>query len=153
MATVVRMPQLGESVVEGTILRWLKQPGDSVAKNEPLLTISTDKIDTEVPAPIDGVLLELTVAEGVTVSAGAVIATIGAAGESGAERTIGTAPAAPASGAQGASFERASSSTTERPAEERPSGRAFISPVVARMSAEHGIDLARVTGTGLGGRI
>lgn len=153
MAIVVRMPQLGESVVEGTILRWLKQPGDSVAKNEPLLTISTDKIDTEVPAPIDGVLLELTVAEGVTVSAGAVIATIGAAGESGAERIVGTAPAAPATGAQGASSERASSSTTERPAEERPSGRAFISPVVARMSAEHGIDLARVTGTGLGGRI
>jgi pyruvate/2-oxoglutarate dehydrogenase complex dihydrolipoamide acyltransferase (E2) component len=93
MATVVRMPQLGESVVEGTILRWLKQPGERVAKHEPLLTISTDKIDTEVPAPVDGVLLEVTTPEGATVRAGTVIAAIGAAGES-PRRTATVATAA-----------------------------------------------------------
>ena len=70
MATVVVMPQLGESVVEGTVARWLKAPGDAVAKHEPLLEISTDKIDTEVPAPADGVLLEILVTEGMTVAAG-----------------------------------------------------------------------------------
>lgn len=151
MATAVRMPRLGESIVEGTIVRWLKQPGEPVAKNEPLLTISTDKIDTEVPAPVDGVLLEVAAIEGTTVSAGTVIATIGATGEVAAAH-----PAAPtpASGEQ----TRSTLVTAEAPAGvqasmEKPSGRAFISPVVARMSAEHGIDLARITGTGMGGRI
>ena len=81
MATVVKMPQLGESVVEGTVSRWLKAPGDRVAKREPLLEIATDKIDTEVPAPADGILLEILVAAGVTVKAGVALATIGAAGE------------------------------------------------------------------------
>ena len=80
MATLVKMPQLGESVVEGTVVRWLKAPGDAVAKHEPLLEISTDKIDTEVPAPADGVLLEILVTEGMTVAAGTQLATIGAPG-------------------------------------------------------------------------
>ena len=149
MATVVRMPQLGESVVEGTILRWLKQPGERIAKHEPLLTISTDKIDTEVPAPIDGVLLEVTAPEGATVRAGTVIATIGAAGES---PSIATAPATTAvTTPVGAPPQRSSPETLRSDA--RPTGRAFISPVVARISAEHGVDLAQVSGTGLGGRI
>ena len=78
MATVVKMPQLGESVVEGTVSRWLKAPGDWIAKREPLLEIATDKIDTEVPAPADGVLLEILVPAGVTVKAGVALATIGA---------------------------------------------------------------------------
>ena len=149
MATVVRMPQLGESVVEGTILRWLKQPGERIAKHEPLLTISTDKIDTEVPAPVDGVLLEVTAPEGATVRAGTVIATIGAAGES---PSIATAPATTAvTTPVGAPPQRSSPETLRSDA--RPTGRAFISPVVARISAEHGVDLAQVSGTGLGGRI
>ncbi|HHY54981.1 MAG TPA: 2-oxo acid dehydrogenase subunit E2 [Chloroflexi bacterium] len=150
MATVVRMPQMGESVVEGTILRWLKQPGERVAKLEPLLTISTDKIDTELPAPVDGVLLEIAVPEGATVRAGTVIATIGAVGER-------VAPATPPSVAAPAVTAPVTTSSAAAPAaptrDTRPTGRAFISPVVARMSAEHGVDLAQVPGTGLGGRI
>lgn len=149
MATVVRMPQLGESVVEGTILRWLKQPGEHVAKLEPLLTISTDKIDTEVPAPADGLLLEVTAPEGATVRAGTVIATIGAAGESGAPATMPLA-AAPMVAPEVATPEMPPAAPSR---DTRPTGRAFISPVVARMSAEHGVDLAQVPGTGLGGRI
>ena len=81
MPTVVKMPQLGESVVEGTVARWLKQPGDPVTKREPLLEISTDKIDTEVPAPADGVLLDIVAAAGVTVKVGMPLAYIGAPGE------------------------------------------------------------------------
>lgn len=147
MATVVRMPQMGESVVEGTILRWLKQPGETVARNEPLLTISTDKIDTELPAPADGVLLEVAAPEGATVRAGAVIATIGAPGES-----VAAPPAAPTPPSAGQTQVEPAVVTAPAPTE-RPAGRAFISPVVARMSAEHGIDLAQITGTGMGGRI
>jgi 2-oxoglutarate dehydrogenase E2 component (dihydrolipoamide succinyltransferase) len=145
------MPRLGESIVEGTILRWLKAPGEVVAKNEPLLTISTDKIDTEVPAPIDGVLLEVAAVEGATVSAGTVIATIGAAGE---EATRQSTETPPPNHAQSSTPSLSSLPAIAAPAQStRPAGRAFISPVVARMSAEHGIDLTQVTGTGMGGRI
>jgi len=148
------MPQMGESVVEGTVLRWLKQPGERVAKHEPLLTISTDKIDTEVPAPVDGVLLEVMTPEGATVRAGTVIATIGAAGES---PSIATAPTtttvtAPVVASQQSSSQQSSSPEMLR-SDARPTGRAFISPVVARISAEHRVDLAQVPGTGMGGRI
>ena len=155
MTTPVKMPQLGESVVEGTVARWLKAPGDAVAKHEPLLEISTDKIDTEVPAPADGVLLEILVAEGTTVAAGALLATIGVPGES----TASTPSTAPAPDRQtppsSPPIERVAEEAgpTSAPPSERPAGRAFISPVVARMSAEHDIDLAHVEGTGLGGRI
>jgi len=140
MATLVKMPQLGESVVEGTVVRWLKAPGDAVAKHEPLLEISTDKIDTEVPAPADGVLLEILVTEGMTVAAGTQLATIGAPGTAPAQ--IPTPGQPPQEGKP----------TATQPAE-RATGRAFISPVVARMAAEQGVDLAQVKGTGLGGRI
>jgi 2-oxoisovalerate dehydrogenase E2 component (dihydrolipoyl transacylase) len=152
MATVVRMPQMGESVVEGTILRWLKQPGERVAKNEPLLTISTDKIDTEVPAPVDGVLLEVTTPEGATVRAGTVIAAIGAVGESASPVVAPPIAAPPIAVLPIAALPEAAPAATPR-SETRPTGRAFISPVVARISAEHGVDLAQVSGTGLGGRI
>ena len=77
MTTEIKMPQLGESVTEGTIGRWLKQPGDSIAKYEPLLEVITDKVDSEVPAPSAGTLLEILVAEGQTVPVGTVIARIG----------------------------------------------------------------------------
>ncbi len=151
MATVVRMPQLGESVVEGVILRWLKRPGDTVVKNEPLLVISTDKIDTEVPAPADGVLLEVMAEEGATVAAGSVIAAIGSPEEQPQRARSEGSPPQPERQAQPIDARRSSPARPQ--AEERPSGRSFISPVVARMSAEHGIDLSKVTGTGLGGRI
>lgn len=155
MSTPVKMPQLGESVVEGTVARWLKAPGDAVAKHEPLLEISTDKIDTEVPAPADGVLLEIVVPEGTTVAAGALLATIGAAGERAAATLPAEAlprPATPPPTLPGARTVAEAAPSAGQPAE-RPGGRAFISPVVARMSAEHGIDLAEVEGTGMGGRI
>lgn len=131
MATVVRMPQLGESVVEGTILRWLKQPGDPIVKNEPLLVISTDKIDTEVPAPADGVLLEVRAEEGATVSAGSVIATIGEPGEQPQRPAEKETPAEPKHPGQSPDAGRSPALSPQ--AEDRPAGRNFISPVVARM--------------------
>ncbi len=154
MSTPVKMPQLGESVVEGTVARWLKAPGDAVAKHEPLLEISTDKIDTEVPAPADGVLLEILVPEGTTVAAGALLATIGAAVEHAATPPVHTPPrpATPSPTPPGERVVKEAAPSAAQPVE-RPGGRAFISPVVARMSAEHGIDLAQVEGTGMGGRI
>lgn len=138
MSTIVKMPQLGESVVEGTVARWLKGAGDRVAKNEALLEISTDKIDTEVPAPADGILLEIRVPAGATVKAGAVLAMIGSEAEYAAPQ-----PAPDVVGNVEAHMGN----------DERPGGRSFVSPVVARMAAEHNLDLDQITGTGLGGRV
>lgn len=151
MATVVKMPQLGESVVEGTVARWLKQPGDPVAKREPLLEISTDKIDTEVPSPAAGVLLEIVAAAGVTVKAGMPLAYIGAADELGQRAEAGAPAIAPA--AAEPIHQAPRRSRPAQPDDMRPSGRAFVSPVVARMAAEHALDLAQIDGTGLGGRV
>ena len=122
----VLMPQLGESVVEGTISRWLKRVGDPVRAFEPLLEVSTDKVDTEIPAPTDGVLLEILVEAGQTVAKGTRLAVIGAAGESSAPK-----------------HESAVSDATAP----------HITPVVARMAAEYQIDLAQIVGTGRGGRV
>ncbi|GIV79453.1 2-oxo acid dehydrogenase subunit E2 [Litorilinea aerophila] len=151
MPTPVKMPQLGESVVEGTVARWLKAPGEPVARLEPLLEITTDKIDTEVPAPAEGVLLAVQVPAGQTVAAGTILGYIGAPDEKVPEQAAGD----PARPEPSASVEVASSpgdAPPGRPAE-KPSGRAFISPVVARMADEHGLDLAEIPGSGLGGRI
>ena len=136
MATPVQMPKLGESVVEGTVFRWLKSPGDPIAKLEPLLEISTDKIDTEIPSPADGTLLEILVREGETVGVGTLLGMIGERGEK-------------ENGSRGAG-EQGGSTQTES---ERPTGRSFISPVVARLAKEHQLNLALLTGTGLNGRI
>ena len=156
MPTPVRMPQLGETVFEGTVARWLKQPGDAVERQEPLLDITTDKIDTEVPAPAAGVLLKILAAEGATVQVGSVIAYIGAEGEEAAAEEA----AARASGETGAVREpessvapRASAGAAGDAPAERPQGRDFVSPVVARISAEHNIDLAEVQGSGRQGRV
>ncbi len=88
MATEVTLPALGESVTEGTVTRWLKQVGDSVAVDEALLEVSTDKVDTEIPSPVAGTLLEIKAAEDETVEVGAVLALVGEAGESGGERRV-----------------------------------------------------------------
>jgi 2-oxoisovalerate dehydrogenase E2 component (dihydrolipoyl transacylase) len=149
VAVAVKMPQMGESVVEGTVARWLKAPGDAVAALEPLLEISTDKIDTEIPAPAAGTLLTVTVAAGQTVRAGTVLAYIGAPGES--VPGDGAAPAAQAATPHAATARP--EPAPAQPAGEKPAGRAFISPVVARMAAEHQVDLTLVVGTGMGGRI
>lgn len=175
MSTVVKMPQLGESVVEGTVARWLKAPGERVAKNEPLLEISTDKIDTETPAPADGVLLEIRVPAGSTVRAGTVLATIGTQAEFAAEAAVqagnpqsnSTAQQSGETGSGSATAQaneklsnetNGGGSTLAAPAAgssaaDRPSGRSFVSPIVARMAAEHQLDLAQVPGTGLSGRV
>ncbi len=148
MPTNVIMPQLGESVVEGTVTRWLKRAGETVTEFEALLEINTDKVDTEIPAPAGGVLLRVFVPEGETVRAGTLLAVIGAPGE---------APAADAQAVRPA----AAAAVTPAPAGEAAEGAeharrgdlGFISPVVARIASEHNVDLAQVRGTGQGGRI
>lgn len=151
MATNVIMPQLGESVVEGTIGRWLVQAGDTVEQYAPLLEVSTDKVDTEVPAPAAGVVLKLYHAEGETLHAGTVLAVIGQPGEA-----VPDAPArvdlhAVAEHADTAEPALARPTAASAPAAARDLGR--ISPVVARMAREHAIDLQQVTGSGREGRI
>lgn len=156
MPTPVKMPQLGETVFEGTVARWLKQPGETVERQEPLLDITTDKIDTEVPAPAAGILLKVLAAEGTTVQVGSVIAYIGDQGE---EKDIQAFPQDAdetlenAQSPEAVSPEPAASAPTDAAPAPRPEGRAFVSPVVARISAEHNIDLADVQGSGRQGRV
>ena len=155
MATVVKMPQLGESIVEGTVARWLKQPGDAVAKLEPLLEISTDKIDTELPAPAAGILLQIIAAEGATVAVGGALAYIGQPGEIGEETRDTrheTRDRETRDTRQGDTSYEMAAGEMGAP-HEKPVGRAFVSPVVARIAAEHQVDLELITGTGLAGRI
>ncbi|MBP1633208.1 MAG: dihydrolipoamide acyltransferase [Acidobacteria bacterium] len=168
MSVTVRMPQLGETVIEGTILRWAKQPGESIAEDEVLLEVSTDKVDTEVPSPTAGVLLEILVAAGETVPVGTPLALIGVAGEMpaappaapavAAAPVVAEAPAAvpvppaPEPVAQPAGVE-ASTFPAGGNGETSPSDLGFLSPVVRRLAAEHGLDLRQVAGTGREGRV
>ena len=157
----VVMPQMGVSVSEGTVTKWLKQPGDSIVRDEALLEISTDKVDTEIPSPGDGVVGELLVAEGDTVEVGTLLATIlpigaaapglAAVSEPAVAEPVPAAPGAPAGGA----FESAPQAPPASVAHDAPSGngRTFVSPVVARIASEHGVDPNTVAGTGTGGRV
>lgn len=151
--TDVVMPQMGESIVEGTLTKWLKKPGERVERDEPLFEISTDKVDTEIPSPAAGTLAEVLVEEGKTVGINTVVARID---ETGAGLTA-PAPAEPAA---------ASAETPDAPppAAEPPAPPAVpepepvqvqgpLSPLVRRMAREHNIDLTKVKGTGAGGRI
>ena len=206
--STVTMPALGESVTEGTVTRWLKQEGDEVAVDEPLLEVSTDKVDTEIPSPVAGTVTKILVQEDETVPVGADLAIVGGAGGGGGAQ--GAAPAAQseqaseAEGAQGAAPQPApeaseapepevqptdQQSQQEQPAEParqaepapaqqeapapadaRPPPRhrrvtdgvpeagdrdaaAYVTPLVRKLAADHGIDLASLTGTGIGGRI
>ena len=172
MATDVVMPQMGESIFEGTITKWLKKPGDRVERDEPLFEISTDKVDAEIPSPSAGVLKEIKVTEGQTVPIQTVVAVIdGASGAAASAAAPAPAPApAPAKAAPSAPAPArpaaASPPPAARPAApahapaaatapvQRPAGeRIHSSPLVRRMAAEHGIDLSTVPGTGAGGRI
>ncbi len=141
----VTMPKLGESVTEGTLSRWLKSVGDQVAFDDPLFEVATDKVDSEVPSPFDGVLMEVLVAEGETVPVGTVLARIGPPGGTvtGAAHTPTAQPvAAP------------SEVTQVRVATGRGNGEGrLLSPVVRRLAAEHDLDLSAVSGSGAGGRI
>jgi len=148
MTINVLMPRLGETVVEGTVSRWLVAEGESVQKLAPLLEISTDKIDTEIPSPADGVLLKIHVPAGATVAAGALIAVIGQPDEKRAESI--TPPAdAPAAIDAG----RPRSLPGAAGAVSTGGNLGFISPVVARLAAEHSVELGQIRGTGLKGRI
>ena len=155
MSIQVLMPQLGESVVEGTITKWLKARGDHVEENEPLLEVNTDKVDTEVPSPAAGVLLEILVPEGTTVQAGAPLAWIGESGEAPGAAAPAPAPQAYAAAPQpqGAVPLTAAAAPVPMPEVGRNRDLGFISPVVARIASENGVDLFQVKGTGQGGRI
>lgn len=165
MATQVIMPSLGESVVEGTLTRWLKQPGEHVEQYEPLVEVNTDKVDTEVPSPASGVVLEVLVPAGTVVQAGTLLAIIGEAGEEKEAATpssgqvvaqppaVQAQPAAVAAPVGTAGESRPTAAIAEPAAPGRDRELGFISPVVARMAAEHNIDLFQVPGTGQSGRI
>ncbi len=140
-AAPVTMPALGESVTVGTVTRWLKQIGDTVEVDEPLVEVSTDKVDTEIPSPVAGTVLEIVVAQDETVAVGATLATVG-------QRN----------------GDKAASVEPERPADRNPvsgssayddgtGGAPYVTPLVRKLATEHGIDLSTIQGTGVGGRI
>jgi 2-oxoglutarate dehydrogenase E2 component (dihydrolipoamide succinyltransferase) len=171
----VIMPQMGESIAEGTIVKWLKKPGDTVEKDEPLFEISTDKVDAEIPSPADGVLSEIVVAEGNTVEVNSVVAKIGEAGSApapAAEAPQAEAPApepaAPAPAPAAPAPAPATQAPAPAPAPAAPAAPApaaggvatleervqtLSSPLVRKMAAEHGVDITQVAGTGIHGRV
>jgi pyruvate dehydrogenase E2 component (dihydrolipoyllysine-residue acetyltransferase) len=166
MAVDIVMPQMGESIFEGTITKWLKKPGDKVERDEPLFEISTDKVDAEIPSPSAGVLKEIKVNEGQTVPIQTVVGVIDAQG-SAASAPVAAAPKTEAPAAKAAAA--APQPPVARPSAPPPpavtaaatvasdgskdGGRIHSSPLVRRMAKEYGIDLSTVQGTGAGGRI
>ncbi len=182
--TAVTLPALGESVTEGTVTRWLKQVGDDVAVDEPLLEVSTDKVDTEIPSPVAGTLLEIKAAEDETVEVGAELAIIGSGTPSApAQEEAPAAPAqeaprqeeAPAAPAPEAPQQEAPQQEAPKqeapqqeeaapqqqeapkqqaaPAAEASEGPGYVTPLVRKLAAQHGVDLNQVEGSGVGGRI
>ncbi|MGQ3384366.1 2-oxoglutarate dehydrogenase, E2 component, dihydrolipoamide succinyltransferase [Glutamicibacter sp. TV12E] len=155
--TEVTLPALGESVTEGTVTRWLKEVGEEVAVDEPLLEVSTDKVDTEVPSPVAGTLLEIRVPEDETAEVGAVLAVIGAAGAAPAaapakEEAPAAAPA-PAKEEAPAAPAAPAPAAPAAPAAESNNESGYVTPLVRRLANQHDIDIASVKGTGVGGRI
>jgi pyruvate dehydrogenase E2 component (dihydrolipoyllysine-residue acetyltransferase) len=163
MAVDIVMPQMGESIFEGTITKWLKKPGDKVERDEPLFEISTDKVDAEIPSPSAGVLKEIKVGEGQTVPIQTIVGVIDAAGSAaavpGPAKVEAPAPAKAPAAAVPAPPPAARPAPAAAPVAATPapssgtSERIHSSPLVRRMAAEHGIDLSTVAGTGAGGRI
>ena len=179
--TEVRMPALGESVTEGTVTTWLKAVGDAVDADEPLLEVSTDKVDSEVPSPVAGFLAEIRVPEDETVEVGTVVAIISSSAPSAAPAAEAAAPAAPAAPVAPAApaapaapvapaapaapaapvdpFPNASTlaeAASAAPVVETPAvvtGSAYVTPIVRKLARELGVDLATVSGTGVGGRV
>ena len=142
--SIIVLPALGESVTEGTITRWLKSEGDAVAVDEPIVEISTDKVDTEIPAAVAGVLIKITAPEDSVIEVG------GELGRIGSSVAATPAPAAPTTPAPAAPAE-STAPAPAAPAESTPSG--YVTPLVRRMASDAGVDLTTVTGTGAGGRI
>ncbi|HLX36526.1 MAG TPA: biotin/lipoyl-containing protein, partial [Candidatus Binataceae bacterium] len=182
MPIEVQMPQMGESVVEGTIAKWLVKPGDVVTEDQPLVEISTDKVDTEIPSPSAGTIAKLVAEEGQTLPVGAVIAIIEASGAGAPTAKPSALPQAPAQAQPGPPMAarvapaapapeptRAPSAPAPAPAAEAASAPAAAmppgvrlpraddhrrySPVVVRMAAEHGLEIDKIPGTGIGGRV
>ena len=162
----VTLPQLGETVTEGTITQWFKSVGDTVTEDEPLFEVSTDKVDTEVPSPVSGVLTEIRVDEGDTVEVGTVIAVVG-----GSDNVPATAPAAEPAPASEPALAAGTPPVVSEPARVRPPAptqfvetaasqataggdeNRLLSPVVRRLVNEHGLDVDSIRSTGSGGRI
>jgi pyruvate dehydrogenase E2 component (dihydrolipoamide acetyltransferase) len=181
MSTQVLMPQMGESIAEGTIVRWIKKVGDAVDRDEPLFEISTDKVDAEIPSPAAGVLAEIKVKEGETVAVNSVVATIGEPGAVAANAgNREPAAAAPAPQADGSPYPASSPASIEPPVPAAKGGpgpvaapaagaeastdghgvlskdeqrRARSSPLVRKIAKEHGIDIRALHGSGIGGRV
>ena len=158
--TEVKMPALGESVTEGTVSSWLKAVGDTVEADEPLLEVATDKVDTEVPSPASGVLLEIRVPEDETVEVGTVLAIIGDPSQAGsapapAAPAPQAAPEPPAPAAEAPA--PAAPAATAAPAAAAPvssgASGSYVTPIVRKLAKDKGVDLSTVTGTGVGGRI
>lgn len=142
MATNVLMPQLGESIVEGTIVRWNKQVGETVNRDEPLFEVSTDKVDAEIPAPTGGVLIDVRVKVGETVPVDSVVAVLGASGDDLTELTSDTG-----------TMVESTAATRPSVAQQKQPRKIGLSPVVRKLAREKGIDPDRVVGTGTGGRV
>ena len=168
MSVEITMPQLGETVTEGTILEWVKQVGETVAEDEIIVEISTDKVDTEVPSPAAGVLTEILVAAGETVEVGTALAILSSDGDAGGSAPAAAdAPAEPAAAAAPAETAQSAPAVVEVAVTETPppaapaapaapgdtTRRGVLSPVVRKLAADNGVDLAMVPGTGEGGRI
>ena len=157
MAIEVLMPQMGESVAEGTIVRWLKEVGDAIDRDEPIFEITTDKVDAEIPAPEGGVLLDIRVGAGETVDVGTIVAVIGAEGEvaaSGGGAASEPVEETPAPAAAAATPVVAPT-TVAAPADATAADlrRTKSTPVVRRIAQEHGVDIAQISGTGMDGRV
>jgi pyruvate dehydrogenase E2 component (dihydrolipoamide acetyltransferase) len=157
MPTDIVMPQMGESIFEGTITKWLKKPGDKVQRDEPLFEISTDKVDAEIPAPASGILQDIKVVEGNTVQVNTVVGTIAGDGE------VATPPAAASKASAPAPVEKtaaappppaapAESQAASAPAQDEDD-HARSSPLVRKIAREHNVNLSQVSGSGMGGRI
>jgi pyruvate dehydrogenase E2 component (dihydrolipoamide acetyltransferase) len=166
------MPQMGESIAEGTIVRWIKKVGDKVDRDEPLFEISTDKVDAEIPSPAAGVVTEIKVKEGETVPVNSVVALIGAAGEAAQAAPAAQTPPAPAKGQTPTPSPQADGATSPTPRPAQPAAaapkaapvetgapsaedviRQRSSPLVRKMAKEHNVDISQLQGSGIAGRV
>jgi len=155
--TIIALPALGESVTEGTITRWLKAVGDTVAVDEPLVEISTDKVDTEIPSPVAGVLTAITAAEDSVIPVGAELGRVGSAVAVAAPAPVPTPAPVAAPVPTPAPVAAPAPVSTPAPAAAAPAaegdGGGYVTPLVRRLATEHGVDLSKLKGTGAGGRI